>query len=163
MTSLSLLTHCSLPPCLPPSASSAMRFASNVAQGIQRMLNGCTDMDPQQHGLTSDEERAASRLAQVIGCADSTVTKHLPVLAGRTIHMFQAMQQLICFSRRCCSVHHHHISDHITICASAQWPGIQATVVPPNAGLKLFGGAAFERCLNEFQEAAHALKFPSSE
>ena len=35
--------------------------------------------------------------------------------------------------------------------------------MPPNAGLKLFGGAAFERCLNEFQEAAHALKFPASE
>ena len=44
-----------------------------------------------------------------------------------------------------------------------QWPGIPNNVVPPNAGLKLFGGAAFERCLNEFQEAAHALKFPASE
>lgn len=41
------------------------------------------------------------------------------------------------------------------------WPGVGAPVRPPNAGLKLFGGAAFERCLNEFQEAAHALSFPA--
>ena len=31
------------------------------------MLSGCTDVDPQQHGLTSDEERAAARLVQVRG------------------------------------------------------------------------------------------------
>jgi hypothetical protein len=43
-----------------------------------------------------------------------------------------------------------------------QWPGTPGPVVPPNAGLKLFGGAAFERCLHEFQEAAHALQFPAS-
>jgi hypothetical protein len=43
------------------------------------------------------------------------------------------------------------------------WPGTSAPVVPPNAGLKLFGGAAFERCLHEFQEAAHALQFPTCE
>lgn len=43
------------------------------------------------------------------------------------------------------------------------WPGTPGPVVPPNAGLKLFGGAAFERCLHEFQEAAHALQFPASE
>jgi hypothetical protein len=36
-------------------------------------------------------------------------------------------------------------------------------VKPPNAGLKLFGGAAFERCLNEFQVAANTLTFPSGE
>lgn len=47
----------------PPPA--AMRFASNVAQGVQRMLSGCTDVDPQLHGMTSDEERAASRMVQV--------------------------------------------------------------------------------------------------
>ncbi|GAX74014.1 hypothetical protein CEUSTIGMA_g1464.t1 [Chlamydomonas eustigma] len=86
--------------------ATAMRFTSNVAGGVQRMLGGCTDVDPQQHGLTTEEERTMSRLIQ--------------------------------------------------------WPGLLAKVVPPNAGLKLFGGAAFERCLNEFQEAAHALKFPAT-
>lgn len=44
---------------------------------------------------------------------------------------------------------------------NTQWPGVTEAVRPPNAGLRLFGGAAFERCLNEFQEAANALRFPS--
>lgn len=44
-----------------------------------------------------------------------------------------------------------------------QWPGCLDAVKPPNAGLKLFGGAAFERCLNEFQVAANMLAFPSCE
>lgn len=44
-----------------------------------------------------------------------------------------------------------------------QWPGCLEVVKPPNAGLRLFGGAAFERCLNEFQVAANMLAFPSSE
>eukprot|EP00877_Chromochloris_zofingiensis_P001237 jgi/Chrzof1/11113/Cz05g24080.t1 len=43
-----------------------------------------------------------------------------------------------------------------------QWPGVAEAFQPPNAGLRLFGGAAFERCLNEFQEAANALKFPTA-
>jgi hypothetical protein len=42
-----------------------------------------------------------------------------------------------------------------------QWPGCLEAVKPPNAGLRLFGGAAFERCLNEFQVAANMLAFPS--
>lgn len=45
--------------------------------------------------------------------------------------------------------------------APPQWPGVADAVRPPNAGLRLYGGAAFERCLNEFQEAAHALRFPT--
>lgn len=44
-----------------------------------------------------------------------------------------------------------------------QWPGCLDAVKPPNAGLKLFGGAAFERCLNEFQVAANLLAFPTCE
>ena len=42
-----------------------------------------------------------------------------------------------------------------------QWPGVVAAVRPANAGLRLFGGAAFERVLQEFQEAAKLLEFPS--
>ena len=42
-----------------------------------------------------------------------------------------------------------------------QWPGVTAVVKPANAGLRLFGGAAFERVLAEFQEAAKLLEFPS--
>jgi hypothetical protein len=42
----------------------------------------------------------------------------------------------------------------------AAWPGIPAGVRPPNASLKLYGGAAFERCLHEFQKAAEQLDVP---
>lgn len=41
-----------------------------------------------------------------------------------------------------------------------QWPGVSADIRPPNSNLKLFGGAAFERCLLEFQAAAAAATFP---
>lgn len=77
-----------------------------MANLVQSILNGITDPDPSQHGMTTDEERTASLMPQ--------------------------------------------------------WPGVAEPVRPPNAGLKLFGGAAFERCLNEFQEAANCLKFPSA-
>jgi hypothetical protein len=38
---------------------------------------------------------------------------------------------------------------------------VTAAVRPANAGLRLFGGAAFERVLQEFQEAAKCLEFPA--
>ena len=44
-----------------------------------------------------------------------------------------------------------------------QWPGVQGEAQPANAELLLYGGAAFERCLDEFQEAAQCLTFPSGE
>lgn len=44
-----------------------------------------------------------------------------------------------------------------------QWPSVQGQVVPANASLRLFGGAAFERCLSEFQEAATVLELPQGE
>lgn len=72
---------------------------------VSLLLNGSVEPEPQQHGMTTDEERMASR--------------------------------------------------------SPQWPGIAVSVKPQNNALRLFGGAAFERCLAEFQEAAQALKFPS--
>eukprot|EP00775_Hariotina_reticulata_P011152 gene11152-11304_t len=46
--------------------------------------------------------------------------------------------------------------------SGVQWPGCLDAVKPPNAGLRLFGGAAFERCLNEFQVAANLLLFPTA-
>lgn len=54
-------------------------------------------------------------------------------------------------------------SANICLFVTLQWPGCLDAVKPPNAGLKLFGGAAFERCLNEFQVAANTLAFPSCE
>ena len=42
-----------------------------------------------------------------------------------------------------------------------QWPAVHGAVRPQNASLRLYGGAAFERCLDEFQEAAHVVQFPT--
>ena len=42
-----------------------------------------------------------------------------------------------------------------------QWPGLTVPIDPSNSQLRLYGGAAFERCLAEFQEAASKLTFPS--
>ncbi len=42
-----------------------------------------------------------------------------------------------------------------------QWPAVHGPVRPQNASLRLYGGAAFERCLDEFQEAAHVVQFPT--
>ncbi|EFJ45494.1 dynamin-related GTPase [Volvox carteri f. nagariensis] len=43
-----------------------------------------------------------------------------------------------------------------------QWPGISAPVQPFHHESKLFGGAAFERCLEEFHMAVNSTRFPSS-
>jgi hypothetical protein len=51
------------------------------------------------------------------------------------------------------------VEEH-TYLGHAAWPGIAGPVLPPNASLKLFGGAAFERCLQEFQAAAGQLDVP---
>eukprot|EP00884_Botryococcus_braunii_P011386 jgi/Botrbrau1/20248/Bobra.31_1s0037.1 len=42
-----------------------------------------------------------------------------------------------------------------------QWPGVRGEVHPQNEHLRLFGGAAFERCMHEFQQAALVLGIPS--
>ncbi|KAK9808620.1 hypothetical protein WJX72_000661 [[Myrmecia] bisecta] len=76
-----------------------------VSTHIAALLQGATDPDPAQHGLTTEEERAAG---------------HAP-----------------------------------------QWPGVAGPVHPVNAELRLYGGAAFERCLQEFQEAVQVLGFPT--
>ncbi|KIY98072.1 hypothetical protein MNEG_9891 [Monoraphidium neglectum] len=83
-----------------------MAYAASMAAHVQAILQGSSDPDPSQHGMSSEDERAR--------------------------------------------------------CNMPQWPGVTEAVRPPNAGLRLFGGAAFERCLNEFQEAANALRFPSA-
>jgi hypothetical protein len=44
-----------------------------------------------------------------------------------------------------------------------QLPGLPGDVRPANASLRLFGGAAFERCLQELALAAKAAKFPTGE
>ncbi len=46
-------------------------------------------------------------------------------------------------------------------CVRMQWPGVQGLKDPPHAQLPLFGGAAFERCMAEFQTAVTSLSFPN--
>ena len=56
----------------------------------------------------------------------------------------------------------YHSCVTLTDCHSwLQWPAVHGPVRPQNASLRLYGGAAFERCLDEFQEAAHVVQFPN--
>jgi hypothetical protein len=40
------------------------------------------------------------------------------------------------------------------------WPGVITDVNPPNATLRLYGGAAFERVMHEFRCAAYSIECP---
>uniref|UniRef100_A0A2N9F5P2 Dynamin-type G domain-containing protein n=1 Tax=Fagus sylvatica TaxID=28930 RepID=A0A2N9F5P2_FAGSY len=40
------------------------------------------------------------------------------------------------------------------------WPGVTADIKPPNASLRLYGGAAFERVMHEFRCAAYSIECP---
>ncbi|THF96841.1 dynamin-related protein 5A-like [Camellia sinensis] len=40
------------------------------------------------------------------------------------------------------------------------WPGVTANIRPPNASLRLYGGAAFERVMHEFHCATYSIKCP---
>ncbi|KAM7277538.1 hypothetical protein ACFE04_004672 [Oxalis oulophora] len=40
------------------------------------------------------------------------------------------------------------------------WPGVSADIKPPNATLRLYGGAAFERVIHEFRCAAYSIECP---
>ncbi|XP_050220258.1 dynamin-related protein 5A [Mercurialis annua] len=41
------------------------------------------------------------------------------------------------------------------------WPGVTVNIKPPNATLRLYGGAAFERVIHEFRCAAYSIECPS--
>ncbi|XP_043688924.1 dynamin-related protein 5A [Telopea speciosissima] len=40
------------------------------------------------------------------------------------------------------------------------WPGVTADIKPPNATLRLYGGAAFERVMHEFRCATYSIECP---
>ncbi|KAK1274929.1 Dynamin-related protein 5A [Acorus gramineus] len=40
------------------------------------------------------------------------------------------------------------------------WPGVTGDIKPPNASLKLYGGAAFERVMHEFRCATYSIECP---
>lgn len=82
-----------------------MQHAAAISLHLNALLDGATEPDPNQHGLTTDEERSSS-VAQM-------------------------------------------------------WPGVDRHVPVPNSELRLYGGAAFERCMEEFQSVSSALAFPN--
>ncbi|KAE9616993.1 putative dynamin GTPase [Lupinus albus] len=45
-------------------------------------------------------------------------------------------------------------------CGIGVWPGVTSDVNPPNATLRLYGGAAFERVMHEFRCAAYSIECP---
>ena len=42
----------------------------------------------------------------------------------------------------------------------SQWPAVEGDTTPANADLKLYGAAAFERALDELQQAMQLMHFP---
>lgn len=120
--------------------TAAVRYVFGVARHVQLLLQGAVEPDPAQHGFNTEEERVAS------GCP-------------------QVTQEFAC----CCQCQKQHydncgnlaVIDLIDISLFDQWPGVRGEVHPQNGHLRLFGGAAFERCMHEFQQAALVLGFPS--
>ncbi|KAI7746674.1 hypothetical protein M8C21_018286, partial [Ambrosia artemisiifolia] len=41
------------------------------------------------------------------------------------------------------------------------WPGVISDIKPPNATIRLYGGAAFERVMHEFRCAAYSVQYPT--
>lgn len=111
----------------------AVRYIFGIARHIQSIFEGSVEPDPAQYGFTTEEERLASGCPQVRSPA-------MPLLC-----VTQQLQPA-------------PTTDEDFFC---QWPGVKGEVHPPNEGLRLFGGAAFERCLQEFVQAALVLGFPA--
>lgn len=142
-----------------------MAYASSMAAHVQSILQGSSDPDPSQHGLTSEDERARCNMGQVrrTECwAAATTCRHVSRRARVQQLQPEHLLELTDWKRTSSALANPRISRaprHTH--THTQWPGVSDAVRPPNAGLRLFGGAAFERCLNEFQEAANALRFPT--
>ena len=49
--------------------NAAMRYAAGLSRAVQQLLEGSTDPDPGQHGLTTEEERLAGSLADFVALA----------------------------------------------------------------------------------------------
>jgi len=88
---------------------------------------------PRRRSLAQPRSRSMQRAA-FLGCA---LCSHLSSPVSQTASSHELMLW-------CCQ----------------QWPGVSGEVNPPNAALRLYGGAAFERALNEFQLAVETLEFP---
>ena len=52
-------------PCQEVKCAAAMQHVFALANHVTALLNGATDPDPSQHGMTTEEERASSSKPQV--------------------------------------------------------------------------------------------------
>ncbi|QCD86560.1 Dynamin superfamily [Vigna unguiculata] len=94
---------------------------------------------PEDRGNVSNDE-FRKQISQV----DSEVLRHLREgVKGGHLRCFPSQE--ICNDERGIGV----------------WPGVIASVNPPNATLRLYGGAAFERVMHEFRCAAYSIECPS--
>lgn len=123
---------------LPPLLLAAIQYVLAIAGRVEGILEGSPLIDPMQYGWTTEEERSAATGGNVSSCGPKRAVGR-PGCRPQT---------------ECCRlgvVHSCFLPAHLPtpLPASycAQWPGVTATVKPANAGLRLFGGAAFERVL----------------
>ena len=155
--------------------SAAMRHALGVARGVADVLQGGCAADPVQFGMTTDEERSACRPAAQVENLIYGI-KGIPSFAidnscsgrfgqGLALRLTAPRQQHAAKLRLYVRAPHCMGSTgvpHHTIYQSLQWPLLPGgdEPQPPNAELRLYGGAAFERAVAEFQEAARLLAMP---
>ena len=134
----------------------AIKYVLATTQQVDAILAGSPAVDPGAYGMTTEEERTttiSSNVRLALRC----------LLPSSCMQPCRLLAPLPPAGARCC----HYPPDHLNqtpphLHPRVQWPGVASTTVrPPNASLRLFGGAAFERCLQEFAAAAHALEFPT--
>ena len=58
--------------CKQVKCAAAMQHVFALANHVTALLNGATDPDPSQHGMTTEEERASSSTPQVSQCSSAT-------------------------------------------------------------------------------------------
>ena len=160
--------------------SAAMRQVGRMSVIFNEMvLEGVASPELIQHGMTSDEERAAcsNSQASMMACKLACDHEQKQVLALSTRSCYKtsssasllSIHNLLCPPAVRCSAR-SPLLVHIGVACGgsrnksrwcgAQWPGVPGVPDPPNAELALFGGAAFERVMAEFQSAVSALGFP---
>ena len=159
-----------------------MQHIDVLARNIAGLLDGSWSPDPSEHGLTSDEERAYSSAPNVRGSMQYMRLSPIHERLRQGIEK-DTFELLSCNSKYKASqqtqrhkgcVRSCNLPKAVKLEASykvmdpevewdgyLQWPGLTESVITSNSQLYLYGGAAFERCLAEFQEAASKFVFPS--
>ena len=115
-----------------PCPRAAIHCVLDIAARVQGIVEGSPLVDPMQFGWTTEEERSAATGGKV--CA-----------GGRVAGSWE--NDAACSAVCCGLVRMTNACVPPGTLVPAQWPGVTTAVKPANAGLRLFGGAAFERAL----------------